>query len=96
MLIRYFVLQYALPHLRKTKGNIINDSSLVGLIGQVGSVSYVTTKVVCIVYHNQSALLHFCPNMTSIRQTMKTKVTKKRNLIKSDSYKFAYNGITAG
>lgn len=37
--------QSAIPHLRKTKGNIINISSLVAAIGQVGSVAYVATKV---------------------------------------------------
>jgi len=41
----YFLAsKYALPHLRKTKGNILNDSSLVGQIGQQGSVTYVATK----------------------------------------------------
>lgn len=34
----------ALPHLRKTKGNIINMSSLVGQMGQPGAVTYVATK----------------------------------------------------
>jgi NAD(P)-dependent dehydrogenase (short-subunit alcohol dehydrogenase family) len=34
----------ALPHLRKTKGNIINMSSLVGIMGQVGATTYVATK----------------------------------------------------
>jgi NAD(P)-dependent dehydrogenase (short-subunit alcohol dehydrogenase family) len=34
----------ALPHLRKTKGNIINMSSLVGAMGQPGAVTYVATK----------------------------------------------------
>lgn len=38
-------LQYALPHLRKTEGNIINDTSLVAQIGQPGAVTYVATKV---------------------------------------------------
>jgi NAD(P)-dependent dehydrogenase (short-subunit alcohol dehydrogenase family) len=33
-----------LPHLRKTKGNIINMSSLVGQMGQPGAVTYVATK----------------------------------------------------
>jgi NAD(P)-dependent dehydrogenase (short-subunit alcohol dehydrogenase family) len=36
--------KYALPHLRKTKGNIINVSSLVGHIGQPGATTYVSTK----------------------------------------------------
>jgi NAD(P)-dependent dehydrogenase (short-subunit alcohol dehydrogenase family) len=36
--------QRALPHLRKTKGNIINMSSLVGAMGQPGAVTYVATK----------------------------------------------------
>ena len=36
--------QYCLPHLRKVKGNIINDSSLVGKIGQQGAIPYVSSK----------------------------------------------------
>lgn len=34
----------ALPHLRKTKGNIINLSSLVGTMGQLYGATYVATK----------------------------------------------------
>ncbi len=34
----------ALPHLRKTKGNIINMSSLVGVMGQIHATTYVATK----------------------------------------------------
>ena len=34
----------AVPHLRKTRGNIINVSSAVALRGQLASVSYVATK----------------------------------------------------
>lgn len=34
----------ALPHLRKTAGNIINIGSLVGTMGQVGATTYVATK----------------------------------------------------
>lgn len=36
--------KFALPHLRKTKGNIINMSSLVGQLGQAGATTYVATK----------------------------------------------------
>ena len=36
--------KFAVPHLRKTKGSIINMSSEVGLIGQAAAVSYVSTK----------------------------------------------------
>ncbi|XP_064634390.1 17-beta-hydroxysteroid dehydrogenase 14-like [Lineus longissimus] len=44
-LVSYFIAgKYALPHLRKTKGNIINMSSLVGQLGQLGSSTYVATK----------------------------------------------------
>ncbi|XP_067655897.1 17-beta-hydroxysteroid dehydrogenase 14-like [Haliotis asinina] len=44
-LVSYFLTaKYALPYLRKTEGNIINDSSLVGQIGQTGAVTYVATK----------------------------------------------------
>jgi NAD(P)-dependent dehydrogenase (short-subunit alcohol dehydrogenase family) len=34
----------ALPHLRRTKGNIINLSSLVGTMGQIHATTYVATK----------------------------------------------------
>lgn len=36
--------KFALPHLRKTKGNIINMSSLVGIMGQLHAPTYVATK----------------------------------------------------
>ena len=36
--------KFALPHLRKTKGNIINLSSLVGTMGQLQATTYVATK----------------------------------------------------
>lgn len=36
--------KFALPHLRKTKGTIINMSSEVGIIGQAAAPSYVSTK----------------------------------------------------
>ena len=36
--------KYAIPHLRKTKGNIINISSMVGLVGQANSGAYSATK----------------------------------------------------
>jgi NAD(P)-dependent dehydrogenase (short-subunit alcohol dehydrogenase family) len=36
--------KFALPHLRQTKGNIINMSSLVGSIGQLHATTYVATK----------------------------------------------------
>jgi NAD(P)-dependent dehydrogenase (short-subunit alcohol dehydrogenase family) len=34
----------ALPHLRKTRGNIVNLSSLVGAMGQLHATTYVATK----------------------------------------------------
>jgi NAD(P)-dependent dehydrogenase (short-subunit alcohol dehydrogenase family) len=34
----------ALPHLRRTRGNIINMSSLVGTMGQIHATTYVATK----------------------------------------------------
>ena len=44
-LVSMFVAcQQALPYLRKTKGNIINMSSLVGSIGQLHATTYVATK----------------------------------------------------
>jgi L-fucose dehydrogenase len=36
--------KFAVPHLRKTRGTIINISSAVALTGQSAAVSYVTTK----------------------------------------------------
>jgi NAD(P)-dependent dehydrogenase (short-subunit alcohol dehydrogenase family) len=36
--------KFALPHLRKTKGNIINMSSLVGSMGQLHATTYVASK----------------------------------------------------
>ena len=36
--------KFALPHLRRTQGNIINLSSLVGSIGQLHGTTYVATK----------------------------------------------------
>jgi len=36
--------KFALPHLRLTKGNIINISSLVGAMGQLHATTYVATK----------------------------------------------------
>src|SRR5262249_53787141 len=36
--------KFALPHLRRTKGNIINLSSLVAMIGQYQATTYVATK----------------------------------------------------
>lgn len=36
--------KFALPHLRETRGNIINMSSLVGIIGQHHATTYVATK----------------------------------------------------
>jgi NAD(P)-dependent dehydrogenase (short-subunit alcohol dehydrogenase family) len=44
-LVSYFAAcKFALPHLRKVKGNIINMSSLVASMGQVGATTYVATK----------------------------------------------------
>ncbi|HEY6551902.1 MAG TPA: SDR family NAD(P)-dependent oxidoreductase [Vicinamibacteria bacterium] len=44
-LVSIFVAcQEALPHLRKTKGNVINMSSLVGAMGQIHATTYVATK----------------------------------------------------
>jgi NAD(P)-dependent dehydrogenase (short-subunit alcohol dehydrogenase family) len=36
--------QQALPHLRRTRGNIVNMSSLVGSMGQLHATTYVATK----------------------------------------------------
>ena len=36
--------KYTIPHLQKTKGNIINISSMVGLVGQPNAAAYSATK----------------------------------------------------
>ncbi len=36
--------KYAMPHLKKTKGNIINISSMVGVVGQPNAAVYSATK----------------------------------------------------
>lgn len=44
-LVSYFVAcKHALPHLRKTKGSIINMGSLVGVMGQEAATTYCATK----------------------------------------------------
>lgn len=44
-LVSYFAAcKFALPHLRRSKGNIINMSSLVASMGQLGATTYVATK----------------------------------------------------
>ncbi|CAB4017682.1 17-beta-hydroxysteroid dehydrogenase 14-like [Paramuricea clavata] len=44
-LVSYFLLcKFSMPYLRQTKGNIINISSLVSMIGQEGAVAYCATK----------------------------------------------------
>ncbi len=44
-LVSYFAAcKLALPHLRRVQGNIINMSSLVGSMGQIGATTYVATK----------------------------------------------------
>jgi NAD(P)-dependent dehydrogenase (short-subunit alcohol dehydrogenase family) len=44
-LVSYFAAcKFALPHLRRVKGNVINMSSLVGAMGQLHATTYVATK----------------------------------------------------
>ncbi len=40
----FLASKYAIPHLRKTHGNIINISSMVGKVGQQNSGAYAATK----------------------------------------------------
>jgi len=40
----FLCCKYAIPHLRKSKGNIINISSMVGLVGQPNAGAYSATK----------------------------------------------------
>ena len=52
----YLCLQYALPHLRKIRGNIIQTASMVGHFGQAGAVAYCTTKVKRSLYLDESLI----------------------------------------
>ncbi|MFH1009420.1 MAG: SDR family NAD(P)-dependent oxidoreductase [Candidatus Latescibacterota bacterium] len=40
----FLCCKYAIPHLRETRGNIINVSSMVGLVGQPNAGAYSATK----------------------------------------------------
>ncbi|MDW8325157.1 MAG: SDR family oxidoreductase [Anaerolineales bacterium] len=56
-LVSVFALcQLALPHLRRTRGNIINLGSLVGSIGQLYATTYVATKGAVIAFTKALAI----------------------------------------
>jgi NAD(P)-dependent dehydrogenase (short-subunit alcohol dehydrogenase family) len=56
-LVSIFALcQLALPHLRRTKGNIINLGSLVGTMGQLHATTYVATKGAVIAFSKALAI----------------------------------------
>ena len=40
-----FAFQYALPHIRKVKGNVVMTGSIGGVTGQPGATPYCATKV---------------------------------------------------
>jgi NAD(P)-dependent dehydrogenase (short-subunit alcohol dehydrogenase family) len=40
----FLCCKYAIPHLRKTRGNIISISSMAGIIGQSNAAAYIATK----------------------------------------------------
>jgi NAD(P)-dependent dehydrogenase (short-subunit alcohol dehydrogenase family) len=48
--------KYALPHIRKTKGSIINMSSIIGVTGQEGSVMYTSIKAAIITLSKSLAI----------------------------------------
>ena len=48
--------KFALPHLRQTKGNIINIASLVGTMGQLYATTYVATKGAVIAFSKALAI----------------------------------------
>jgi len=48
--------KFALPHLRQTKGNIINVASLVGTMGQLYATTYVATKGAIIAFSKALAI----------------------------------------
>ena len=41
---QFLCTKYALPHLKKSKGSVINMSSMVGLVGQPDACAYAATK----------------------------------------------------
>ena len=51
-LLYFCLLQYCLPHLRKTKGNIIMTASIGTHLGQSGASPYCATKVIYWVFPN--------------------------------------------
>lgn len=58
----FFVTKYAVPHLRKTKGNIVNLSSVNALIGLRSGCSYAASKagVIAITRHHA---IEFAPDI---------------------------------
>jgi L-fucose dehydrogenase len=40
----FLCCKYSIPHLRKTKGNIINISSMAGMLGQMNATAYISSK----------------------------------------------------
>jgi len=40
----FLLCKYAVPYLKKTKGNIVNMSSMVGIVGQTNACAYAATK----------------------------------------------------
>lgn len=52
----FVVCQRALPHLRRTQGNIINLGSLVGTMGQLHATTYVATKGAVIAFTKALAI----------------------------------------
>ena len=73
-------LQFALPYLRKTKGNIINMSSLVAQIGQPGAVAYVASKVNFISTANWYTYNHL--TLLSLDEMVEVGVVVARSVVK--------------
>jgi NAD(P)-dependent dehydrogenase (short-subunit alcohol dehydrogenase family) len=52
----FLCTKFALPHLRKTKGNIINISSTAGLVGYAGGSAYCASKAAAVMMSKTLAL----------------------------------------
>jgi NAD(P)-dependent dehydrogenase (short-subunit alcohol dehydrogenase family) len=56
----FLCTKYALPHLRKTKGTIINIASTAGLVGYAGGSAYCVSKA-AVVMLSKTTALEFAP-----------------------------------
>lgn len=83
----FYLCQLAMPHLIKTKGNIVNLSSSAGLVGQAYTASYTATKAavvnlsrsLAVEYSKQQIRVNaLCPG--SVKTPLQTKVAIPENV----------------